>query len=363
MAILVKDMTKTYTKKMYILVVLLTITILLSTGFSYTALAQTGSENKTCEQCGMVVDSVSQKHLKVVDAKGTLHYVECLKCAFKLVPKLGELNVTTYCDWYGQNYAITISLADHLNVVIVNPSDAMFIDGNCMKNRVNYNQTAVDDLLANKGISVYLAAIQNVTIPSNSTVMTVAKAAAKYAFSPTLSSKTCEACMMNVTSAEQEKYKIVDENGTTHYCECLMCSMRLLSKYNKVNITTFCDWYGQNYQITITSSQYGRVITVSPSTTMYLSGGSCVTNRVAYNLTAADALKKYGFSSLYTVPEQHFVMPAQTTITSVKDAATTSVGNASDSSSQPPILLIVATVAGVALIVAALVAYIRMKRS
>ena len=113
----------------------------------------------------------------------------------------------------------------------------------------------------------------------------------------------CEACGMDVSPAAQAKYRITDENGTVHYAECYMCALRLLNKYSLVNITSYCDWYGPDYPIRVESSQYGKVITIDPSTAMFLNGGSCVANRVAYNQTAADDLMENGFSSENTLSE------------------------------------------------------------
>ncbi len=347
---------------------------------------QGGVGSQTCEQCGMTVDSVSQSHLMVVDSTGTSHYVECLKCAFKLLPKLGALNITTYCDWYGPNNTITINLKEDGNIVAVNPTSAIFIDGSCMKNRVCYNQTAVDDLFANNGTSPYLATIQNVTIPANATVMTVAQAAMKYAFSPSasaspmesmgpmptnsmspeasptvLTTKSCEVCGMDVTLADQVKYQIVDGNGTAHYAECYMCALRIVNKYNDVNITTYCDWYGPNKTITVHSTNYGSQITVTPSTAMFLNGGSCVINRVAYDQTAANNLLANGYSSQYTLPEQCYPMPTGTNVTSVKDAALSFAQKPSTPASIPTALIVIAGIAAVVIVVGAVVAFKKLK--
>lgn len=376
-------------QKMLVYVLLIAFSMIstsIATTFAEMQGMQSGAGSQTCEQCGMTTDSVSQSHLMVVDSNGTSHYVECLKCAFKLLPKLGALNITTTCDWYGPNYPITISLNKEGNMVAVNPTSASFIDGNCMKNRVCYNQTALDDLFANNGTSPYLAAIQNVTIASNATIMTVVQAANKYAISPSTSAspmesmgpmptnsmnpdasptlattKSCEACGMDVTPADQVKYQIVDGTGTVHYAECFMCALRILNDYNDVNITTYCDWNGPNRTITVQSTNYGSQVTVTPSTAMFLNGGSCVINRVAYDQTAANDLLANGFSSQYTLPEQCYPMPTGTNVTSVKDAALSFAAKPSTPVGIPTALILIAAVAAIVIVVGAVVAYKKLK--
>jgi hypothetical protein len=377
--------------------------IILSSGFSAVAMAAMGGGgSQICESCGMPVDSVSQAHLKVADVNGTLHYTDCLKCAFKLLPKYGELNIVATCDWNGPTYPITIALKDGVDTVTVNPSTAQFIDGNCMKNRVLYNDAAVAAIFANNGTSPYLAALQNVTIPSNATVMTVAQAAMTYAFtdsplpsptattietvaptsptttnsppkpsstatatattSPTLKTETCEACGMEVTPASQLKYQIIDGNGTIHFAECSMCTLRLLSKYNQVTVNTYCDWYGPNYPITVESSQFGKVVNVTPSTALFLNGGSCAANRVAYNQTAADKLLASGYSVEYTLPDQQYALPANTNVASVREAALSLAENVAPTDTQNSNLIIVAAVAGIVILTLAVVAFKKLKR-
>jgi hypothetical protein len=127
---------------------------------------------QTCEQCGMTVAADGQNHFKIVDRDGDAHYACCIKCAIKVIAKLGDGNITTNCDWYGLNFPITISLRNNSTVTIT-PTTAMIIDGSCTKNRVLYDQNAATWLLANNGSSRFLIASQNTTIPSNATVMTI----------------------------------------------------------------------------------------------------------------------------------------------------------------------------------------------
>ena len=386
---------------------ILIITFLLVSGLATLTYGQMTTQ--TCETCGMMVAPDAQTHLKVVDSTGTTHYVDCLSCALKLLKTYNEINITTNCDWNGPAYAITINLKDYVNSTNVTPSTALFIDGGCTKNRVVYNQGAAEALIANNGISQYLTVMQNVTISSNVAIMTIDQAAIKYGFisspdptptpsptptvspspsptsslttttakpntspSPTnapnptinptsIATQTCEVCGMEVPADAQAKYIITDGSGTLHYAECYMCALHLINKYDNLTITSYCDWYGPNNSVTVESSQYGKVVNVSPSTAMFLNGGSCVINRVAYNQTAADALLANGFSK-YTLPEQHYDLPNTTKVAKVEDAAVTFASTSSASSSQTPLILIVATVAGVAIVGVASAAFWKMKR-
>jgi hypothetical protein len=140
-----------------------------------------------------------------------------------------------------------------------------------------------------------------------------------------------------------------------------MCALNLINKYDNLTITSYCDWYGPNNTVTVESSQYGKVVNVTPSTAMFLNGGSCVINRVAYNQTAADALLTNGFSK-YTLPEQHYDLPTTIKVAQVEEAAVAFASTSSASTSQTPFILIVATVAGVAILAVASVAFWKMKR-
>jgi hypothetical protein len=166
---------------------------------------------------------------------------------------------------------------------------------------------------------------------------------------------------MEVSADAQAKYIITDGNGVTHYAECYMCALNLINKYDQLTITSYCDWYGPNSAVTVESSQFGKVVNVTPSTAMFLNGGSCVINRVAYNQTAADALLANGFS-MYTLPMQHYDLPATTKVNTVENAAITFAKTSQPSTSQTPLLLIVATVVGVVIVAAVSVAFWKMKR-
>jgi hypothetical protein len=377
----------------------LIITFLIVSGLSALTNAQMVT-TQTCESCGMMVAADSQAHLKVVDSTGAIHYVDCFKCALKLLKTYGELNVTASCDWNGPNYLIVVNLKNYLNTTTVAPSTALYIDGACSKNRVLYNQASVDALFANNGTSQYTTALQNVTILSNATVLTIAQAANLYAFTsspdptptptatvspssspsptaapkatptaqpsssptptpaPIIATQTCEACGMEVAADAQTKYLITDGNGTAHYAECYMCALNLINKFDQLTINSYCDWYGPNYTVTVQSSQFGKDVNVTPPTAMFLNGGSCVINRVAYNQTAADALLANGFSR-YTLPEQHYDMPNGTNVTTLTQAAITLAKNTSNPTLTVPI--IIGVFAGAAIIGLSILSYKKLK--
>ncbi len=169
---------------------------------------------------------------------------------------------------------------------------------------------------------------------------------------------------MDVTAESQARYKITDGNGNVHYVECFMCALQLVNDYETLHIETYCDWNGPNSPVVIDTSNYGATVTVSPSTAMYLRGGSCVTARAAYDQAAADALLANGFSQ-YTSPEQLYALPATTTVQTVKDAiatiAQTSVSKDVQNTQNTTFLSIVVVV-GVVVIASAVLAFKKLKR-
>ncbi len=101
---------------------------------------------------------------------------------------------------------------------------------------------------------------------------------------------------------------------------CAPCNSSMTM--NTLHIATYCDWYGPNYPITIDTSNFGQTVSVSPSTAIFLRGGSCVTARAAYNQTAADYLLANGFSQ-NTSPEQQYALPSTTQVKLVNEAIST----------------------------------------
>jgi hypothetical protein len=108
---------------------------------------------------------------------------------------------------------------------------------------------------------------------------------------PQVPDQVCEPCEMTVTADDQWHFKVTDGTGQIHYVECFMCALNLIDNYDTLHIETFCDWYGPNYPITIDSTGRGAQVVIDPPGAMYLYTGACAGNRVAYNQTAADALK------------------------------------------------------------------------
>ena len=164
------------------IVVGMVLSIVLGFGLFAAASAQTGDQQ--CEKCGMTIDAMGQARFKIYDTNGTRHYACCPMCAFKLLNNLnGEFNITSYCDWYGPSYPIKITIKAFGNQVQVTPSTALIINGaSCTKNRIVYNSTAADTLLAspNNGTSQWLSPMTNATVLSNATRMTVIQAVAAY---------------------------------------------------------------------------------------------------------------------------------------------------------------------------------------
>jgi hypothetical protein len=354
-----------------------------------------GGETSVCEQCGMTVDVTGQARFKIFDATGTLHIACCPICALKLQRTYNDLNITAFCDYYGPNYPIFINSRNNGTAVTVSPPDALVIvAGSCTKNRIVYNSTAADALLAppNNGTSKWLSMMTNDTVAENATRMSVVQAAlingaglpssipspSPSASSTPLASASptatqtpeptptnggileCEVCGMDVTPESQARYRVTDGTGQVHYVECFMCAMQLINDYETLHIETYCDWYGPNYPITIDTSNYGAQVTVNPSTAMFLRGGSCVTARVAYNQTAADNLLRNGFSQ-YTSPEQLYALPSTTQIKLVSDAISAWYAKADATGPPTTLMLALIFVVGVATIGGSIVAYKKLK--
>jgi hypothetical protein len=156
------------------------ITLLGSIGI---ALAQ--NESYPCETCPMTVGPDALAHLKVTDGNGTTHYVECIGCALKLLKTYDTIHIETYCDWYGPDYPITIDISQHGAVTAVDPSTALtLIGGGCTGNRVAYNQTAADALLAN-GFSQYTMMMMQQPLPANTNTTTIPARASAFALTDT----------------------------------------------------------------------------------------------------------------------------------------------------------------------------------
>jgi hypothetical protein len=385
--------------------------------------------DQACEQCGMTVASDTQAHFKISDSAGKTHYACCIKCAIKILAKVNTLTIITNCDWFGPNFPITVTASDDLSTVTVNPSTARIIDGGCTKNRVVYDQTAANLLLANNGSSRYLIASQNTIVAANATVMSLEQAVRTFGVAPTSSPspasspmptntpvasptptitpmpsqyptstptssnspvlptiaptltpnpttstspqstatpsvqvQLCEACGMDATADAQVRYKVTDGNGNIHYVECFMCAINLINDYEQIQIETCCDWYGPNYPITIDSSQYGKSVTITPSSATYLNGGSCVINRVAYNQTAANALLANGYSQ-YTLTEQQYALPESAATLTVKEQAAkiAQIDSQKETQGASSTIFLIAALIGAGVIMGSIVAFKKIK--
>ena len=149
-------------------------------GVAQAVLQNGGGVTSVCEQCGMTVDVNGQGRFKIFDATGSLHIACCPICALKLQRTYGDLNITSFCDYYGPNYPITIIAKNNGTDVTVNPSEALIIAaGSCTKNRIVYNSSAADALLAppNNGTSKWLSALTNDTVASNANRQGIVQAA------------------------------------------------------------------------------------------------------------------------------------------------------------------------------------------
>jgi len=301
----------------------------------------------------MTVDTLGQERFRIVDINGIRHYACCPICALKLMKTYGELNITSFCDLNGPSYPITIAAKQHGSLMTISPTGALIVVGNdCTENRMVYDSSAADALLAppNNGASKWLSQLTNTTIAPNATRMGIVQATIQYvgvtpivlsnpeptstsnsssentsepAVEPTTEPTSspseegtheCEACGMTVTEDDLWHFNVTDETGKQHYVECYMCALNLIKRYETLHIQAFCDWYGQDYPITVSSSGYGAQTTVNPQSAMYLYAGTCENNRVAYNETAADALG-VGYSQNTSLLQQHEWISTPTIIT------------------------------------------------
>jgi hypothetical protein len=403
-----------FTFRMKIAANILIISALLFSGLSVLSY---GQNPITCDQCGMTLDDTGQARYRILDSNGNIHLACCPICALKLQRTYGDLNITSFCDYYGPNFPITIITKNNGTDVTVNPPDALIIAaGSCIKNRLVYNSSAADALLAspNNGTSKWLSPLTNATVLANATRLSVAQAAlingvglptptpspspsptptlslspsSTPSLSPSTSPSTspsnslsptptnspvptatgldiqiCEVCGMDVTPESQNRYTVTDGNGNVHYVECYMCALQLINDYETLHIETYCDWYGPNYPITVDSHNYGALVTVNPSTAIFLRGGSCVTARIAYNQTAADNLLSNGFSQ-NTSPEQHYALPSKTQVKLVDDAISTWYAKAEVTTTPTLLILALGLVIGAVIIGGSILAFKKLKTS
>ena len=274
--------------KTKIIINLLIISSLLLSGIA--ALTYGQMTTKPCDSCGMNVDSIGQTRFKIVDASGHQYVACCPVCALKLIKTYGELTITSFCDYNGPNYPITISAKQYGSVLTVNPQNAVIIlGGGCPKNRLVYNAAAADTLLSppNNGTSQWLSPMTNATVLPNSTRIGIAQAVLQYGGGVT---SVCEQCGMNVDVIGQARFKVFDATGTLHIACCPVCALRLQRTYVDLNITSFCDYYGPSYPITIIAKSNGTDVTVNPPNALIITAGGCTKNRIVYNSSAADIL-------------------------------------------------------------------------
>lgn len=397
-----------FTHKTKIIVNILVISLLLISGLSSLAYGQMGTGPK-CDQCGMSLDATGVARYTIIDSNGSSHLACCPICALKLQRSLGDITISSFCDYYGPSYPITIISKNNGTDVTVNPTNALIITaGGCTKNRLVYNSSAADALLAlpSNGTSKWLSPLSNDTANANPTILGLAQAAlingaglptptpnptpsstpsptptlsptSTSSLSPSISPSPttarspeptatngvtlqCEACGMDVTPESQTRYKVTDGTGNIHYVECFMCAMQLINDYETLHIETYCDWYGPNFPITVDTSNHGATVVVNPSTAIFLRGGSCVTARAAYNQTAADNLIANGFSQ-YTSPEQQYSLPSTTQVKLVNEAISIWYAKADATAAPTSLMLALALVVGVVISVGSVFAFKKLK--
>jgi len=141
-----------------------------------------------CEACGMEIVADMREHITIKDGSGNSHYACCQGCMLRLLdPKKGyeELNIDTYCDYYGSSYKIRINAKAYGNVTTVTPNTAVILLGtkivqSCANNRIAYNQTAAQALLSN-GFTSNTMRFQQNPLPSGTPVIAIPAVAAAMA--------------------------------------------------------------------------------------------------------------------------------------------------------------------------------------
>jgi len=155
--------------------------VLLAFAMAAGLIGQSLAQTQTCETCPMQVGLDAQQHFVVYDGDGTRHWVECIGCALKLLKTYDTIRIETYCDWYGPDYPVVAEISQHGAVSTVNPSSAFILmGGGCTANRVAYNQTAADELLAN-GYSEYTMMMMQQALPPSTNVTTIQNRALTFA--------------------------------------------------------------------------------------------------------------------------------------------------------------------------------------
>ena len=155
--------------------------VLLAFAIAAGLIGQSLAQTQTCETCPMQVGADAQQHFAVYDGDGTRHWVECIGCALKLLKTYDTIHIETYCDWYGPAYPVVAEISQNGGVTTVDPSTAVILmGGGFTANRVAYNQTAADELLAN-GYSEYTMMMMQQALPANTNVTTIQKRALTFA--------------------------------------------------------------------------------------------------------------------------------------------------------------------------------------
>jgi hypothetical protein len=206
-----------------------------------------------------------------------------------MIKTYGQLNITSFCDYNGPSYPITIVAKNYGSSLTLIPQTAQVIlGGGCAKNRLVYNSAAGDALLAapNFGTSKWLSPLTNATVAANATRIGVAQSVLQQGGGVTV---PCDQCGMNVDTVGQARFS-VRHNGNLHPACCPVCALKMLKTYGQLNITSFCDYYGPSAPITITSKNFGADTTVTPSTALVIVGGSCTKNRLVSSSATADLL-------------------------------------------------------------------------
>lgn len=160
-------------EKRFLILVSTVLLVVQITAETSLVLSQAQMDGYDCETCSMIVGADAQLHFRVTDLLGKRHYVDCFECALKLLKTHDQIYIDTFCDWYGPDYQIIVDIRCYGGVTVVDPPDVLLlVGGSCTNNRVAYNQTAADFLLA-YGYSQYTMMMQQQSLPPNTQTATI----------------------------------------------------------------------------------------------------------------------------------------------------------------------------------------------
>ena len=98
----------------------------------------------------------------------------------------------------------------------------------------------------------------------------------------------CMACGMKITKSDPSTLVVSSSGQPDQYACCPVCALQVALYYKNAVVTGACISSGQKITFTVKDSV---LASISPSTAVMLSGGSCVKNKLCYDEANAVVLK------------------------------------------------------------------------